>query len=220
MYDGEFENDKRDGWGSHCFPDESLYIGEWADDKIAGLPLQGITSHCKSNINLNFSCIDALSNNQFQMYFLAIVVLGYTFTLEKKEARCHGNSISRFLQNLSVFKDYIIRVRPSTGLLLAQICQAHLLHFYLPHAGNGRLTLKDGSFYEGSWKEGQRKHGKWVSADRKEEYRGDWLEDKRHGTGTVHIQGLLQYTGEISHAQSNRSIAAGASPSPAEMTLT
>lgn len=36
IFDGEFENDKRHGWGTHCFPDESIYIGEWADDKISG----------------------------------------------------------------------------------------------------------------------------------------------------------------------------------------
>ena len=68
-------------------------------------------------------------------------------------------------------------------------------------AGSGRLTLRDGSYYEGSWKDGLRKHGKWVSADRKQEYRGDWVEDRRHGTGTLHIQGLLQYTGKAMQGQ-------------------
>ena len=36
VYDGDFQNDMRDGWGSHCFPDESMYVGEWAQDKVAG----------------------------------------------------------------------------------------------------------------------------------------------------------------------------------------
>ena len=70
-------------------------------------------------------------------------------------------------------------------------------------AGNGRLTFKDGSYYEGSWKEGDRVHGKWISSDKKQEFRGDWQQDMRHGTGALHIQGLLQYTGlEYMYSQS------------------
>lgn len=64
-------------------------------------------------------------------------------------------------------------------------------------AGNGRLTFRDGSYYEGSWEEGKRLHGKWLSPDKKSEYQGEWADDKRHGTGTLHVQGLLQYTGQL-----------------------
>lgn len=64
-------------------------------------------------------------------------------------------------------------------------------------AGNGRLTQPDGSYCEGSWKEGSRIHGRWVSADKRQEYLGDWLQDKKHGQGTLHMKGLLQYTGTV-----------------------
>ena len=36
VYDGEFANDKRCGWGQQCFPDESMYEGEWEDDTMQG----------------------------------------------------------------------------------------------------------------------------------------------------------------------------------------
>ncbi len=48
VYDGEFENDQRNGWGSHCFPDESFYQGEWAQDKIDGASLQHINLSSQS----------------------------------------------------------------------------------------------------------------------------------------------------------------------------
>lgn len=57
--------------------------------------------------------------------------------------------------------------------------------------------MKDGSFFEGTWKDGQRVFGKWVSADRKQEYLGSWKGEVRHGEGTLHIEGLLQYAGSI-----------------------
>jgi hypothetical protein len=38
VFEGEFEADKRQGWGTQVFPDESVYVGEWAEDKMTGLP--------------------------------------------------------------------------------------------------------------------------------------------------------------------------------------
>lgn len=37
IYEGDFEEDKRQGWGAQCFPDESIYIGEWTNDKMEGV---------------------------------------------------------------------------------------------------------------------------------------------------------------------------------------
>ena len=39
VYDGDFENDQRSGWGMQCLPDESVYVGEWAADKMNGKSL-------------------------------------------------------------------------------------------------------------------------------------------------------------------------------------
>lgn len=36
VYDGEFQSDQRSGWGTQCFPDESVYVGEWAKDTVTG----------------------------------------------------------------------------------------------------------------------------------------------------------------------------------------
>lgn len=69
------------------------------------------------------------------------------------------------------------------------------LRWALPVAGKGRLTTKAGSFFEGEWKAGSRVKGRWVSADRRQEYLGDWKGSVRHGQGTLHVEGLLQYTG-------------------------
>ena len=57
--------------------------------------------------------------------------------------------------------------------------------------------MRDGSFYEGEWVEGERTEGKWVSADRKSEYSGSWKGAARHGHGTLLVEGLLQNTGTI-----------------------
>ena len=39
VYDGDFENDQRSGWGMQCFPDESVFVGEWAADIMNGKSL-------------------------------------------------------------------------------------------------------------------------------------------------------------------------------------
>ena len=54
VYEGEFENDMRDGWGSHCFPDESIYVGEWAHDKIAG---DSLSRHFLDSRSIQQQCI-------------------------------------------------------------------------------------------------------------------------------------------------------------------
>ena len=36
VYEGEFQDDHRWGWGEHRFPDGSVYEGEWFDDMIEG----------------------------------------------------------------------------------------------------------------------------------------------------------------------------------------
>lgn len=41
VYEGAFEDDQRSGWGTQCFPDESLYIGEWANDTMTGCARKG-----------------------------------------------------------------------------------------------------------------------------------------------------------------------------------
>ena len=38
-YVGEFKQEQRCGWGRHTFPNGDVYEGEWAADKIHGLPL-------------------------------------------------------------------------------------------------------------------------------------------------------------------------------------
>lgn len=36
LYEGDFENDVRSGWGLHQFPDGSWYEGEWSADRMTG----------------------------------------------------------------------------------------------------------------------------------------------------------------------------------------
>ena len=62
-------------------------------------------------------------------------------------------------------------------------------------AGKGRHTFRDGSLFEGTWKDGERVKGKWVSANRREEYAGEWQQDMRHGEGSALVEGFYQYTG-------------------------
>lgn len=55
--------------------------------------------------------------------------------------------------------------------------------------------MKDGSFFEGSWVDGERKEGRWVAGDRQSEYSGFWRGACRHGQGTLLVEGRFQYTG-------------------------
>lgn len=45
-YEGEFEKDKRWGWGEHHFPDGSVYEGEWFDDMIEGVSFLPPSTAC------------------------------------------------------------------------------------------------------------------------------------------------------------------------------
>jgi hypothetical protein len=55
--------------------------------------------------------------------------------------------------------------------------------------------MKGGSFYEGSWMEGERVEGRWVAADKRSEYSGQWKGAVKHGQGTFLVEGVFQYTG-------------------------
>ena len=39
VYEGEFENDVRAGWGRHIFPKGDVYEGEWLKDEMHGEPI-------------------------------------------------------------------------------------------------------------------------------------------------------------------------------------
>ena len=67
-------------------------------------------------------------------------------------------------------------------------------------AGKGRLTAKDGGYYEGAWEAGERMRGREVSADARGVYDGEWRDGLRHGEGVQHRDGLSTYTGAARHA--------------------
>jgi len=61
--------------------------------------------------------------------------------------------------------------------------------------GQGRHTFLDGSYYEGSWANGERLKGSFVLGDGSTEYSGQWRNGVRHGHGVLFQKGLLKYTG-------------------------
>jgi len=62
-------------------------------------------------------------------------------------------------------------------------------------AGKGRLSAKDGGYYEGAWAAGERVRGREVSADGRWEYDGEWRGGQRQGQGVLHQTGLSTYKG-------------------------
>lgn len=69
-------------------------------------------------------------------------------------------------------------------------------------AGKGRMSAKDGGYYEGAWAAGERVRGREVSADGRWEYDGEWHGGQRQGQGVLHQTGLSTYKGAAcSHAR-------------------
>ena len=59
--------------------------------------------------------------------------------------------------------------------------------------GKGKITYKDGSYYDGEWENGKR-HGfgiEWLYDG--SSYRGYYQDDKRHGQGTYYSQNKQSY---------------------------
>lgn len=54
----------------------------------------------------------------------------------------------------------------------------------------------DGSYYQGSFEDGKRVHGKYASKDGAEEYEGDWRGLARHGVGKAKMKDVGMYDGE------------------------
>jgi hypothetical protein len=77
-------------------------------------------------------------------------------------------------------------------------CKFECIILTLLFLGMGKLVMRDGSYYEGEFKNGEIfGKGYKFNKSKESEYTGDFLEGLQHGKGTLRVRKLYTYQGDF-----------------------
>ncbi len=180
-YEGEFLNDSRNGTGIYWYPKDNengkeKYDGEWKEGECSG---KGIVTYREDSERLQFvgQFADGLWNGEGVLYY-------------KDGRRTEGTWVDNELEGMAV-RWY--SKEDDTGRL------KYVGEFKNSvRDGVGTLYWKDGSYWEGEWKEDNRK-GQGIlwfdEEDTRLKYTGTWDGDNNDGAGVLYYKDGTVKTG-------------------------
>ena len=172
-YTGEYENDKRHGYGTYIWHDGLTYTGEWMDDKMSG---QGTKIWPKGD-----KYVGTFRDYKMDGHGTYTLPDGTQYVGEWKDDKLSGQ-VTKISpagdKYIGAFKDYTME-------------------------GYGTYTSSDGTKYVGEWMSDKRHGQGTYTGNDGDEYAGDWKNDEMSGYGTRTWTDGNKYIGEWSGDKMN-----------------
>ncbi|CAD8163462.1 unnamed protein product [Paramecium pentaurelia] len=166
VYEGEWKNGMRDGFGKQKWPDGSIYEGEWVEDKSSG---RGKLTHADGDVYDG-----EWKNDKANGKGTYIHVNGAKYEGEWENDKQHGRGVENWPDGAKYEGQY----------------------FEGKKHGKGILNFADGSRYDGEFLQNDiHGEGTYIWPD-KRVYKGQWKKNKMHGKGQIIWQDGRKYTGE------------------------
>mmetsp|Transcript_38025 Transcript_38025/g.98405 ORF Transcript_38025/g.98405 Transcript_38025/m.98405 type:complete len:481 (-) Transcript_38025:163-1605(-) len=188
VYAGEWNGNRRHGWGIQVWPDGSKYEGEWGDDCCDGMGRfrqpEGVTYEGQwqaGRVHGHGVCISAD---------------GSRYAGQWQDDLQHGRGVEKWPNGAMYDGQYVASCRSGKGNFVWPDGSSYEGSF-LKNAihGHGVHHWTDGRKYTGDWL-GNKMHGKgkllWADGRR---YEGSFLRDLKHGPGKITWPDGRSYTG-------------------------
>ena len=200
VYKGFFKDYQREGEGKlYNAQGELLYEGSWAHGKTNGFGKRYYLSETDQRETYEGELKDGVFQGKGKLTWKNGTFYEGGFVNGKRE----GYGIRTFKEPLERYEGFWKEdAFEGQGLLLRTngkktegIWKASLLE-----DGEGYVTYKDGSVFEGTLRGGKRVgFGKitFSEKDKQKDYEGDWAEDQRCGRGVLHFKDGAVYEGEF-----------------------